>query len=162
MELFTDDLYSVLDLINKNDDTSSIIKVKTISKQYLAYYIYRIIVKYIKIVEMGASYSDLIEFMKFMGIPKEHNMENNYPIVGKMINDNDILEVIIIKGIDMLKKTDKYLNSLPNMSAYKHLFEFLNQKDLTTILKDLIDLQKLIPGLSVSAIRPIYLNDDKI
>ena len=100
--------------------------------------------------------------MKYLKIPSNHNPKLSYPIVGKMSNDNEMLDMIILRGIDILKKTDAYINSMPNKTAFEDLTTFFNQKDMQTILKDIMDLQKLIPGLSVPAIRPQYLNDNKI
>jgi hypothetical protein len=162
MEEFAQNLFKINELINDNDETMSIIKVKMLSKQYLAYYIYRIITKYIKHIENGASYSDIVEFMTYLRIPVEHNNKLSYPLVGKMTNDNELLDLIILRGIDMLTKTNKYLNSLSNTKSSQDMIDFFKEKDLTTMLQDLIDLQKLIPGLSVSAIRPSYLNNAKV
>jgi len=47
MEKFTNDIYGVFQLINNNKDTKSIVNIVIISKQYLAYYLYRIIIKFI-------------------------------------------------------------------------------------------------------------------
>ena len=43
MEQFMSDIYDIHELINNDDDSKSFIKVKTTSKQYLAYYLYLII-----------------------------------------------------------------------------------------------------------------------
>ena len=43
MEKFTNDIYGVYELINESKNTKSIINTTIISKQYLAYYLYRII-----------------------------------------------------------------------------------------------------------------------
>ena len=163
MEKFNNDLYSIYELINKNDESKSLINVTIISKQYLAYYIYRIITKYIHIIEFGVNSGDIDEFMLYLRIPKEHNRLLNYPLAGKMTNDDSILNMIILKGIDMLTKTDKYLQTLPSsVKSYDDFYTFLKEKDLPVIIQDLIDLQKLIPGLSVSQIRPNYLNDSRL
>jgi len=163
MEKFNADIYSIFELINNNDESKSFMHIKTISKQYLAYYIYRIITKYITIVEMSTTTSDINEFMKYMRIPKEHNRQFNYPLAGKFTNDDKILDMIILKGIDLINKTDKYLKSLPsNITSYDDLYKFFKQKELTIIIQDLIDLQALLPGLSVPEIRPNYLNNATI
>ena len=163
MEKFTNDIYSIYELINNNDESKTFMHIKTISKQYLAYYIYRIISKYISIVELGITTSDINEFMTYIRIPKEHNRLLNYPLAGKLTNDDKILDMIILKGIDMLMKTDKYIKNLPkNTNSYDDLYEFFKQQELTIIIQDLIDLQTLIPGLSVPEIRPNYLNNSKI
>lgn len=163
MEKFNNDLYSIYELINKNDESKSLINVTIISKQYLAYYIYRIITKYIHIIEFGVSSGDIDEFMLYLRIPKEHNRLLNYPLAGKMTNDDSILNMIILKGIDMLTKTDKYLKTLSSsVKSYDDFYTFLKEKDLPVIIQDLIDLQKLIPGLSVPEIRPNYLNNSRL
>lgn len=163
METFTNDIYSIYELINNNDETKTFMHIKTISKQYLAYYIYRIITKYIIVVEMGSTTADINEFMSYLRIPKEHNRLLNYPLAGKLTNDDKILDMVILKGIDMLMKADKYIKNLPkNITTYDDLYEFFKQKELTIIIQDLIDLQTLIPGLSVPEIRPNYLNNSKI
>ena len=163
METFTNDLYSIFELINKNDESKTFMNIKTISKQYLAYYIYRIITKYYNVVEIGLSSTDINEFMSYLRIPKEHNRMLNYPLSGKLTNDSKILDMIILKGIDILIKTDKYIKSLPSdVVAYDDFYNFFKQKELTIIIQDLIDLQTLLPGLSVPEIRPNYLVDNKL
>ena len=160
MDKFTNDLFSIFELINNNDETKTFMNIKIISKQYLAYYIYRIITKYITVVEMGNTTQDINDFMAYLRIPKEHNRLLSYPLAGKLSNDDKILDMIILKGIDMLKKTDKYIKSLPeNIKSFDDLNIFLNQKELKIIIQDLIDLQMLLPGLSVPGIRPNYLDD---
>ena len=79
-----------------------------------------------------------------------------------MINDEDILDIIILTELDMFNKLDGYINTLPNNTVYKPFYEFIKMKNLTTIIQDIIDLQKLIPGLSVAAIRPNYKDDNKL
>ena len=163
MEAFTNDIYSIYELINNNDESKSFMHIKTISKQYLAYYIYRIITKYVKIVELASSNSEIDEYMTYLRIPIEHNRLRNYPMAGKLTNDDKILDMSILKGIDLLTKIDKYIKSLPtNITSYDDLYKFFAQKELTVIIQDLIDLQTLLPGLSVPEIRPNYLNNSDI
>jgi hypothetical protein len=163
MEEFTNNIYSVYELINNNDDSKSFMHIKTISKQYLAYYIYRIISKYINIVELGATSADINEFMTYLRIPAEHNRLLNYPLAGKLTNDDKLLDMIILKGIDLLTKTDKYIKSMPaNSSSYDDLYTFFKQKEISVIIQDLIDLQTLLPGLSVPQVRPNYLSNSNI
>ena len=79
-----------------------------------------------------------------------------------MTNNEDILDLIILKFIDMFNNLDKYIKSMPNDIAYKNIYNFLEMKNIDTIVQDLIDLPKLIPGLSVSVIRPNYIDDENI
>ena len=155
---FTTNILNIFDLINKND-TQSIINVKTISKQYLAYYIYRIITKYLHIIEEIVKGSDFDELYTLLRIPASHNRILNYPLAGKMTNDEQILDMIILRGIDMIDKLNKNIINKTDNKKYEDFLNFIEQKELPIIVQDLIDLQKLIPGLSVSAIRPNYLDD---
>ena len=157
-EDFTKNILNIFDLINKND-SQSIINVKTISKQYLAYYIYRIITKYLHIIEEIVKGSDFDELYTLLRIPASHNRILNYPLAGKMTNDEQILDMIILRGIDMIDKLNKNIINKTDNKKYEDFLNFIEQKELPIIVQDLIDLQKLIPGLSVSAIRPNYLDD---
>jgi len=164
MEKFKNNIYNIYNLINE-EDSKSLIDTKTVSKQYLAYYIYRIITKYIKLIEISTSSEDIEYIMKLLRIPIEHNRELNYPMAGKLTNENDILDMIILGGIDMFEKVNNYLNTLDKKNKqkkYQEFFKFLKEKDLNVILKDLMNLQKLIPGLSVPIIRPHLLSNNKI
>lgn len=162
MDKFINDIYDIYDLINNNNESKSFINIKTISKQYLAYYIYRIITKYMEVIEMALPNDDINNFMKLLRIPKSHNKMLNYPLAGKFTNDDTVLNMIILSGIDILNKINAYIKSLPKSGSYEDLYLFLKEKDLQVIIQDLIDLQKLIPGLSVSAIRPNYIDDNKL
>jgi hypothetical protein len=164
MEKFKNNIYNIYNLINE-EDSKSLIDTKTVSKQYLAYYIYRIITKYIKLIEISTSSEDIEYVMKLLRIPIEHNRELNYPMAGKLTNENDILDMIILGGIDMFEKVNNYLNTLDKKNKqkkYQEFFKFLKEKDLNVILRDLMNLQKLIPGLSVPIIRPHLLSNNKI
>jgi hypothetical protein len=162
MEKFVNDIYSIYELINNNNDSKSFINVKTISKQYLAYYIYRIITKFMILVEDALSGSAIDEFITLLRIPKIHNRMLNYPLSGKMTNDEQLLDMIILMGIDMFNKLDKYIKAQTNLEKYTELFVFLEQKKMPVIIQDLIDLQKLIPGLSVSAIRQNFISNSNL
>jgi len=164
MEKFKNNIYNIYNLINE-EDSKSLIDTKTVSKQYLAYYIYRIITKYIKLIEISTSSEDIEYVMKLLRIPIEHNRELNYPMAGKLTNENDILDMIILGGIDMFEKVNNYLNTLDKKNKqkkYQEFFKFLKEKDLNVIIRDLMNLQKLIPGLSVPIIRPHLLSNNKI
>ena len=163
MDIFTGDIYSIYELINNNDESKTFMHIKTISKQYLAYYMYRIITKYMKIVELSQTSGDVDDFLSYLRIPTSHNRLLNYPMAGKFTNDDKVLDMIILKGIDLLIKADTYIKSLPpNTTSNDDLYVFLKQKELTVIIQDLIDLQTLLPGLSVPEIRPNYLVDNQL
>jgi hypothetical protein len=162
MEKFTNDIYGVFELINNNKDVKTIINITILSKQYLAYYLYRILVKFYNIFEIAIPSTDIKNLYKLLRIPVEHESSKNYPLAGKMTNDEQLLDLIILTQIDMFNKVDKYIQSLPNPDTYNSIYEFIKTKELPIIIQDLIDLQKLVPGLSVSAIRPNYIDDEQL
>ena len=160
---FKDDIYNVYDLINKGiEGAKTLIDVKLISKQYLAYYLYRIVCKYIKVFEQSVSSKNLSDIFLLLKIPSIADKSLCYPMAGKMTNDEKILDVIILSFIEVFDLTFKYIATVPNIASYKNFLDLIISKNVTTIVQDLIDLQKLIPGLSVSAIRPSYLSNNTI
>jgi hypothetical protein len=162
MEKFIEDITNIYDLIKGNNNTKSIINIPVLSKQYLAYYLYRIFTKYYQYFKNALSNKEIIQILGYLHIPKQHSNYKPYPLAGKMTNNEDILDLIILKFIDMFNNLDKYIKSMPNDIAYKNIYNFLKMKNIDTIVQDLIDLPKLIPGLSVSVIRPNYIDDENI
>ena len=69
--------------------------------------------------------------------------------------------VYAIHDVSLLR--EKRLNEI-NGIDYEFISEenFLKLKELPVIIQDLTDLQKLVPGLSVSAIRPSYIDDQEL
>ena len=165
MDVFKTNIYNIYNLINDDKNESSLVNTKIISKQYLAYYIYRIVTKYIYLIETSSNHTDVDFFFSLLRIPKEHDRKLNYPIAGKLTNEPDMLDMIILSGIEMFDKINNFLNTLNNknrQSKYHEFYTFIEEKELSVIIKDIMDLQKLLPGLSVPIIRPNYLDDAQL
>ena len=165
MDAFKTNIYNIYNLVNDDKNESSLVNTKIISKQYLAYYIYRIVTKYIYLIETSSNHTDVDFFFSLLRIPKEHDRKLNYPIAGKLTNEPDILDMIILSGIEMFDKINNFLNTLNNknrQSKYHDFYTFIEEKELSVIIKDIMDLQKLLPGLSVPIIRPNYLDDAQL
>jgi len=162
MDVFVNSMYSVYELIGSNDTTTkTFLDTKVISKQYIAYYLYRIFCKYFQQFENIIPSSEIENLMKILRIPNENKRENScYPLAGKMTNDEKFLDIIILTILDMLTKLGKYINTVPRSSQYDNFMEFIKLKQLNVIVQDLVDLQKLVPRISVAAIRPDYNNDN--
>ena len=124
MEQFKTNIFNIYNIINNEDSKKSFINTKIITKQYLAYYIYRIITKYIKIIELAATVLDINFIMSLYRIPEHHNRLLNYPMLGKMTNDNDALDMIILGGIDLFDKVNNYLNTLDTKNKQRKYQEF--------------------------------------
>ena len=165
MEEFKTNIFNIYNLINDDKNESNLVNTKIISKQYLAYYIYRIVTKYMYLVEQSSTTEDINFFFSLLRIPTEHNRRLNYPLAGKLTNELEILDMVILGGIQMFEKVDNYLKTLNNknkQNKYKAFYTFMSEKTISIIIKDIMDLQKLLPGLSVPIIRPNYLDDAQL
>lgn len=160
METFNDNLYSIFETLNNLDTSKGFINNKLLSKQYLAYYIYRIITKNYNLFISAISYKDMEEFFKYLRIPEMHDKTLPYPLVGKMPNDNEILDLIILGGIDIMNKTQKFIEKNETFKqSYPQFFIYVEDKTLEKIIADLVDLYKLVPNLAVPIIRPNVINN---
>ena len=104
MEQFLNDILSIYTLINKNNTTNTtntsnkkidIIQTAILSKQYLTYYLYRIIAKFMPLISIALPSKDITKLFKLLLIPREHDINKNYPLVGKMTNNEQTLDLII-------------------------------------------------------------------
>lgn len=162
LDKFINNINSIYELVNSNKETTAIFNVSVLSKQYLAYYLYRIFTKFISAFENAIPSKDIRQLMKYLRIPADHDRIKPYPLSGIMTNDERILDLIILSMLDMFMKVNEYIQGLPNTSGYDNIFKFLDGKPLATIIEDLVDLQKLVPGISVAAVRPNYLDDQEL
>ena len=111
MEEFKKNIFNIYDLINnENEKSISLINTKIISKQYLSYYIYRIITKYIILVEISTSSEDVNFFMSLLRIPTEHNRELNYPMAGKMTNETEETNFFFLHSEKHFNLINKFSN----------------------------------------------------
>lgn len=160
METFINDIKSIYDLANEKDENKMmLIDINLLSLQYLAYYLYRIFAKFYNIFEFAIPSKDINQLYKLLNIPVEHDHMKAYPLAGKMTNDKTTLETIILLELEMFDGVDKYIQTLPTQDKYNTIYDFVKTKPLEIIIQDIIDLQKLITGLSISAIRPNYTNN---
>ena len=163
MNQFIDDIFSIYTLINDNNNkkNTDIIKTNILSKQYLVYYLYRIITKFMPLISIALPSKDIKQLINLLLIPSEHDINKNYPLVGKMTNDEHTLNLVLKSILKIFTNLDKYIKTLPNKNSYDMLYKFLKQKNLQSILTDIQDLQSLIPGLSVHSSRFNYISDNK-
>lgn len=160
MEEYNDNLYSIFETLNNLDTSKGFINNKLLSKQYLAYYIYRVITKNYDMFIAAVSNKDMSDFYKYLRIPEMHDKDLPYPLVGKMQNDEEILDLIILAGIDIMNKTQKFIEQNETFKeSYPAFFRFIEDKTLEKIIADLIDLYKLLPNLSIPSIRPNVINN---
>ncbi len=165
MEVFFNDINAIYDALNNNKDSNNkkhIIKTFVLSKQYLTYYLYRILTKFINLILLSIPAKQIRKLLSLLQIPKEHDYTKNYPLVGRMTNDEKLLNLIILTILDIFTNVDIYTNTLPNKDSYNNFYKFLKSKSIAIILQDLQDLYTLIPNITIKASRFKYNNDNKI
>ena len=135
MNQFIDDIFSIYTLINNNNNkkNTDIIKTNILSKQYLVYYLYRIITKFMPLISIALPSKDIKQLINLLLIPSEHDINKNYPLVGKMTNDEHTLNLVLKSILKIFTNLDKYIKTLPNKNSYDMLYKFLKQKNLLNL-----------------------------
>ena len=112
MEKFNENILKLLDNVNdskkETNDAKKLINNYIIEKQFLAYYVYRIWIKYRKLVENVNTKTEFIKVLKYLEIPvKYHNINVSYPLCNKMVNNEKQLDLIILTILKHLNKIEK-------------------------------------------------------
>lgn len=153
MDLFIQNIQGIYDYIQALDVSNELIDSKVIHKQYIAYYLYRIICKYYNII---SSITNIILIREKILTPLKipHNYDGCYALVGRMIRDEDTLDVVINNMMKLLEAFEKKKTGLLDDSNQDvHDFnEFIASKNtVESINNDIITLYKYLPGLSGGA-----------
>lgn len=170
MEKFNENILKLLDNINdskkETNDAKKLINNYIIEKQFLAYYLYRIWIKYRKLVENVNTKTEFIKVLKYLDIPvKYHNMNVTYPLCNKMVNNEKQLDLIILTILKHLNKIEKVFGSKKTSNTgeskeiksknkdYDNFMELINYKELSNIIEDIAQLKMFVPNLSKPSTR---------
>ena len=155
MNIFVNDLYSLYKMIKNEPDQSSIFNSKTIEKQYLAYYIYRVIYKFKNILSQQDGDSKIQRFLDLLNIPYDSRGLLCYPMARRFPVDDIVVDTVILAGLDIINYAQTISLSAPVKSSYDDINDFCKMKHIKQIIIDILDLLKLIPNLSLSSIKPV-------
>jgi len=162
MNNFNASILVLFDNINEKteetDPTKKILNNTITEKQYLAYYLYRIWMKYKKLMIKVNGQTDFEEILKNMGIPvRYYKLDIVYPMANKMINKESNLDKVILKILKQFNETEQVYGQPagegPIVPDYEKLNELVEYKSIENILQDIIQLKILIPNLSRPASR---------
>ncbi len=154
MDEFIKNNYFILDIIKRKATKQEIVEHNIIEKQYLAYYLYRILCKYEKMISNSiSSRQKIIDIYTILRIP-ENYQGTCYPMAHKMTYNEQLLDVVILGVLDILKEVDANLNQSFGNKQYEELMEFINEKTLEEILINLKVLQRTFPNLGVTGVKP--------
>jgi hypothetical protein len=151
----------------------SLAKNSVSEKQYLAYYVYRIWIKYRKLISNVNTPSDFNKVLSYLEIPsKYYDMAVVYPLVNKMTSNENQLDYVILNIMNQMNKVAKLYSkpeaadpeakatdpeakatdpapvTIPKSPEYDLLVNYLEGKNTENIIQDIIQLKLLIPNLA--------------
>jgi hypothetical protein len=171
MDTFITTIMVIYDNINKEKaDGPRLINNKITEKQFLAYYIYRLWIKYRKLMEDVNTPTAVRKVLKYMEVPiKYHAIYLTYPMADKMPINEKQLDLIILSMLKQLNQTYKVYGQRadgsipPENKDYKMLAKYLTGKTIENIIQDVIQVKLLVPNLSRPAnVRNIWEGIDQM
>lgn len=173
MDTFITTVMVIYDNINKEKEQGPrLINNKITEKQFLAYYIYRIWIKYRKLMEDVNTPTDVKQILLYMEIPKKyHDIYLTYPMADKMPINEKQLDLIILSMLKHLNQSYKIYGPRidgsgsipPHSKDYKMLTKYLTGKTIENIIQDVIQIKLLVPNLSRPAnVRNIWDGIDQM
>ena len=148
MEPFIKTIQSLYDEIQqqkKEDKPSLLINSIVIQKQYLVYYIYRIICtnyEYFRLIALGTHIKNLNTKLEILSNYKFVC----YPLANRMTNDEIKLDDIFQEMVKMLNNAIKKSKEVDHPN--QELETFLTKKTHNQIIKDIKKLIEFVPNLS--------------
>ena len=162
MNNFNASILVLFDNINEKtqeaDPTKKILNNTVLEKQYLAYYLYRIWMKYKNLMIKVNGKTVFEAVLKHMEIPvKYFKLDIVYPMVDKMTNKESNLDKIILKILKQFNECVQVYGQAegqgPKDKDYDKLSELVEYKNIENIIQDIIQLKILLPNLSRPASR---------
>ena len=156
---FISTILVLFDEINKNKSsatgTRQLVNNPLLEKQYLAYYIYRIWIKYRKLMEEVNTPTAFRKILAYLEIPEKYRqIYLTYPMANKMtINEKqlDLVIMSILQQFNMVYKTygDKTsTGARPGNKDFTRLEKYMDGKSVENIVQDIIEIKLLLPNLS--------------
>ena len=153
MDQFIKDINSLIKIANDPVGKQPLIEHNTIEKQYIAYYLYRILCKYETLFETTLSYAKIRNIYDLLRIP-EKKKRGCYPMAHKMTNDTNLLDIILLGLVELFNQLNENLKMSLTNNNFTKLKNFLATKKLEVIIQDLIDIQHYVPNLAAPAVKP--------
>jgi hypothetical protein len=147
---------------NETKPQDKLINTHVEEKQYLAYYIYRIWIKYRTLMEYTNTVTEFNKVLTSLNMPvKYFKYRVSFPMQNKMVNNEKQIDMIILMILKQMNKCQVFFTSqlVPLATSsdidmktpqgqYKQITELLKTKDLKTIVNDINNIKILVPNLS--------------
>lgn len=153
MDQFIKDINSLIKIANDPVGKQPLIEHNIIEKQYIVYYLYRILCKYETLFETTLSYAKIRNIYDLLRIP-EKKKRGCYPMAHKMTNDSNLLDILLLGLVELFNQLNENLKMSLTNNNFTKLKNFLATKKLEVIIQDLIDIQHYVPNLSAPAVKP--------
>ena len=161
MNNFNASILVLFDNINEKtqetDPAKKILNNTVAEKQYLAYYLYRIWIKYKKLMIKVNGNTAFEEILEQMEIPvKYYNLDMVYPMANKMTNNESKLDKVILKILKQFNEVEQVFGQPgdgPKEVNFDKLKEYVEYKSIENIIQDIMILKTLMPNLSRPASR---------
>lgn len=159
IELFISEISKIQDNIEKSEDKYDLLQdSKVRNKQYLFYYLYRIICTYRKELER-VDVEELINNIYDL-INVKGSKYKCFPLSSKLTTDEKILDQLILASLSVFYKYSQDSSKLSKTPQSKNFDDFIISKMYKDdiVVNDLIKLSLLLPNLS----RPRTLSEMEI
>jgi hypothetical protein len=156
LENFITAIVVIFDNINAGKQESAskrLINNSLIEKQFLAYYIYRVWIKYRKLMESVNTPTEFKRILSYLEIPLKYQaIYLTYPMANKMTINEKQLDLIILSILKQLNGAFKIYGqpgtTKPKNKDYTMLDKYTEGKTVENIIQDIIQIKLLLPNLS--------------
>ena len=157
MDQFIQDINALIMISNEPVGKQPLIEHNVIEKQYIVYYLYRILCKYEQLFTTNLSYQMVRDIYKLLRIPEEKK-KGCYPMSQKMTSNDELLNLILSSMVELFNQLNENLKMTMTNKYFMEFKEFLSKKPLERIIQDLMELHQLVPNLSAPIVKP-YMYD---
>lgn len=171
MDQFIQDVNALIMMSNQPVGKQPLINHNVIEKQYIVYYLYRILCKYEQLFTTNLSYQKVRDVYNLLRIPKQKK-KGCYPMSQKMTSNDKLLNLILSSIVELFNQLNENLKMTMTNKYFMEFKDFLSKKTLEKIIQDLMELHQLVPNLAAPIVKPYMydklalnipnLNDSKI
>ena len=156
MDQFIQDVNALIMISNEPLGKQPLIEHNVIEKQYIVYYLYRIICKYEQLFVTNLSYQVVRDIYKLLRIPEEKK-RGCYPMSQKMTSNDELLNLILSSMVELFNQLNENLKMTMTNKYFMEFKDFLSKKTLERIIQDLMELHQLVPNYH-SIVKPYMYN----
>jgi len=157
MDQFIQDIDALIMMANQPVGKQPLINHNVIEKQYIVYYLYRILCKYEQLFTTNLESWKIRDIYNLLRIPKEKR-KGCYPMSQKMTSNDKLLNLILSSIVELFNQLNEDLKMTMTNKYFMEFKEFLSKKTLERIIQDLMELHQLVPNLAAPIVKP-YMYD---